>query len=104
VFTPDVRPVLVSIIKGYLGSPDAAPAKDQVRKENPRVETPNAPVALKVNAPYEADASFSTVPSPLLMKLPQLPEEVEYRFVGKHLVLRDTKADMIVDYILNVVP
>jgi hypothetical protein len=104
VFTPAVRPVVVAIIRGYLGSPEAAPAKEKVETENPRVETPGAPVNIKVNAPYEADASLSTVPAPLLLKLPQLPEEVEFRFVGKHLVLRDTQANIIVDYVLGVVP
>jgi hypothetical protein len=104
VFTPTVKPLLVSIIRGYLSTPEAAPAKARVEQENPRVETPGAPVSLKVNAPYDADASLSTVPAPLLLKLPKLPEEVEFRFVGKHLVLRDAKANLIVDYLLDVAP
>lgn len=44
------------------------------------------------------------MPARLFLKLPTLPEEVEFRFVGKHLVLRDTTADLIADYILDVVP
>jgi hypothetical protein len=104
VFTPAVKPVLVSLIRGYLSTPEAAPTKSRVEQENPRVETPGAPVALKINGPYEADASLSTVPATLLLRLPKLPEEVELRFVGKHLVLRDTTANIIVDYVLDVVP
>jgi hypothetical protein len=38
------------------------------------------------------------------MRLPTLPEEVEYRFVGKHLLLWDTSANIILDYILDVMP
>jgi hypothetical protein len=104
IFTPTVKPLLVGIVRGYLSAPDAAPGKDSVAKENPQVETPTFPVNLKVNAPYDGQASFSTVPSPLLLKLPSLPRELEFRFVGKHLVLRDTTANTIVDYILHVVP
>jgi hypothetical protein len=33
-----------------------------------------------------------------------LPEEVRYRFVGRALILRDTEANVILDYILDVVP
>jgi hypothetical protein len=44
------------------------------------------------------------MPPTLLMMLPTLPEEVEYRFVGKHLLPRDTSANIILDYILDVMP
>jgi hypothetical protein len=33
-----------------------------------------------------------------------LPAEGEFRFVGKHLLLRDTSANIIVDYIRDVAP
>ena len=39
----------------------------------------------------------------LLASLPPLPEEIEYRFVGKHLILRDAKANLIIDYIPNAI-
>jgi hypothetical protein len=32
-----------------------------------------------------------------------LPEEIEYRFVGKHLILRDARANLVIDYIANVI-
>jgi hypothetical protein len=44
------------------------------------------------------------MPATLLLMLPTLPEEVEFRFVGKHLLLRDTSANIILDYILDVAP
>jgi hypothetical protein len=72
--------------------------------ENPATETPLTPVVLTVNGSYEPAASFSTMPATLLMRLPSLPEEVEYRFVGKHLLLRDTSANIILDYILDAAP
>jgi hypothetical protein len=38
----------------------------------------------------------------LLDVLPRLPEELEYRFVGRDLILRDVKANLIVDFIPGI--
>jgi hypothetical protein len=35
---------------------------------------------------------------------PMLPEDVEYRFAGKHLILYDARANLIVDFIPNAIP
>ena len=104
LFTAAVRPVLVGIVQTYLGSPEGAPARDSIVNENPVTETPLIPVVLAVNESYEPAASFSTMPATLLMRLPTLPEEVEYRFVGRHLLLLDTTANIILDFIFDVVP
>ena len=61
-------------------------------------------VSLAPYAAYPLDAPVSTVPPPVLLKMPQLPKELEYRFVGKSLVLRDTVANIVVDYIPGAVP
>jgi hypothetical protein len=47
---------------------------------------------------------MSTMPPDILAALPQLPEELEYRFVGDRLILLDTKAHVIVDYVDDVLP
>ena len=39
----------------------------------------------------------------LLARLPQLPEQLDYRITGRHLLLRDADANLIVDYIPNVI-
>ena len=36
--------------------------------------------------------------------LPPLPEDVQYRFAGKHLLLFDAKANIIIDFMLNAIP
>jgi hypothetical protein len=36
--------------------------------------------------------------------LPKLPDDIEYRFLGRHLVLHDTRANMILDRIPCAVP
>lgn len=57
-----------------------------------------------VNAQYIPASPLSTVPPTLLLLLPTLPEEVEYRFIGRSLILRDSVANLIIDFIPNAVP
>ena len=57
-----------------------------------------------INTDYPTTLPLATVPPGLLLKLPTLPEELEYRFLGRHLILRDVKANLIVDFIPDVVP
>ena len=42
--------------------------------------------------------------SSVLAALPPLPHELQYRFVGRDLVLVDTHADLVVDILRNAVP
>ena len=78
----------------------ARPLKDQkaILAEVP-VKVPPA-----INTDYPTTLPLATVPPHLLLKLPTLPEELEYRFLGRHLILRDIKANLIVDFIPDVVP
>jgi len=57
-----------------------------------------------INSPYPVNAALPTVPPLLLMSLPRLPEDLQYRFYGRHLVLLDSDARLIVDYLTNVLP
>jgi hypothetical protein len=57
-----------------------------------------------VNADYPESAALATVPPLILNKLPRLPEGIEYRFMGRDLILRDTKANLIVDVLPGAVP
>jgi len=100
IVQPHFRKVIQSEMKGAAGKPARKAAKDG----NPHVEGPPGKVVVQVNAYYPDDAPVSTVPPSLLLRLPQLPKEVEYRFVGRHLILRDVAANLIVDFIPDVVP
>ncbi len=57
-----------------------------------------------VNASYPEKAALATVPPLLLVNLPRLPDGIEYRFMGRDLILRDRNANLIVDFIAGVVP
>jgi hypothetical protein len=65
------------------------------------VPTRTAP---RVNASYPETAALATVPPLILQRLQRLPDGVEYRFMGRDLILRDTKANLIVDVLPGAVP
>jgi hypothetical protein len=54
---------------------------------------------LRVDHSYPKDAALQSTPPSLLQNLPQLPPDVEYRFVGNALILRDVEANLIVDFL-----
>jgi hypothetical protein len=57
-----------------------------------------------VNALYPEKAALATVPALILVNLPRLPDGLEYRFMGRDLILRDREANVIVDFIPGAVP
>jgi hypothetical protein len=57
-----------------------------------------------VNAEYPEKAPLATVPPLLLTKFPRLPDGLEYRFMGRDLVLRDSESNLLVDFIHDAVP
>jgi len=54
---------------------------------------------IAVDAAYPGDEPVQSMPPSLLRQLPPLPRELEYRVVGRALILRDIEANLIVDYI-----
>jgi len=95
IFTPESQAVVKKLISRIFSGPDGASLKASIMDENPGV--PN----LKVNARYPDEIPVSTIPPQLLQGLPKLPEEMEYRFVGNNLILMDTHAHIIADYVPN---
>ena len=51
----------------------------------------------RINGDYPKRKTLSTMPSTFLLVLPALPAGLEYRFLGPHLILHDTKANVILD-------
>jgi hypothetical protein len=105
IFCKQVEPLVRQIATEELKGADDAPARKSVAEGNPRLEAePDAkPVQVAVNGNY-TDAPVATTPPSFLMKLPPLPEQLSYRFVGRHLTLRDNESGLVVDYLLNVAP
>jgi hypothetical protein len=96
-----------------LGAPFRAVLEREVRKDflqrsaaDRKALVQELPPKLKltVNMTYPPDLPLATFPAKLLQKLPDLPEELEYRIVGRNLILRDVTANVIVDIARNIVP
>jgi hypothetical protein len=66
-------------------------------------QVPRQP-APRVNLAYPETAALATVPPLILNRLPPLPEGIEFRFMGRDLILRDTNANLIVDLLHEAVP
>jgi hypothetical protein len=97
ILTPEIADRLRRLI-----SPEVAGVKGIETKEAIKEDAPAA-VVLKVNGPYPADAPLPTVPPNLLANLPQLPEDLEYRIIGRDLILRDVHANLIVDFARRII-
>lgn len=96
IFTPQVAAMFKRLMYPELQGPEGRDTRAEIKEESGKVE-------LKVNATYPSSQPLSTVPANLLANLPQLSKDVEYRFVGTHLILRDVDANIIVDYIFNAI-
>jgi hypothetical protein len=99
IFTPEMRPVFRRLLAPEMKGEEGRDAKVIIKDDAPAPGT----VPFKVNAKYPEGQPKPTMPPNLLLNLPPLPEPLEYRVVGQHLLLLDTAADLIVDYILNVI-
>jgi hypothetical protein len=105
MFTPAVQKVLIGTINRQLSSgPGAKIRREMILGEgNPKNAESPARVDLVVNGKYPPNAPLSTVPPSVLLSLPKLPQGMEYRFVGRHLILFDSKANLIVDVLRNAI-
>jgi len=99
IFESDVRPVLRRLLAGLFNGPDGKKLRMAVAEENP-----GESVKLVVNGRYPDTIPLSSVPPQVLRTLPQLPEELEYRFIQSTLILLDVHAHIIVDYLTGAVP
>ena len=55
-----------------------------------------------INESYPGGEALATFPPLLLQALPPLPDGLEYRFMGRDLVIRDARTNLIVDYLSDV--
>ena len=52
---------------------------------------------VRTNGTYPEHKPMSTMPPDVLAALPALPEDVEYRFLGRDLILVDLRARLVID-------
>ena len=101
IFIPEARPIIKRLLAHVFGGPDGQELIASIMDENP-VD----PVALKltVNGRYPDTVPLTTIPPQVLQTLPELTDDLEYRFIGDWLILLDTHAHVIADYIDNALP
>ena len=97
IFAKEYQPYFIKIIQDDFRQRPAVDRKALVH------ELPKT-VKIDINMSYPTSLPLETFPAVLLRKLPDLPPELEYRIVGRNLILRDVKANLIVDILRNVVP
>jgi hypothetical protein len=97
IFAPDYQPYFIKIVQDDFKTRSAADRKAIINElpKNMKVD---------INTVYPTTQPLETFPPALLRKLPDLPPELEYRIVGRSLLLRDVKANLIVDILRDVVP
>ena len=100
IFTHEVAERFRKIIRGEFHGPEGRLARQTIRQDDPS----KAIIRLRVNDVFPEGIPLTTTPPTLLLKLPELPQELAYRFVGRDLTLIDTKARLIVDLIPNAIP
>jgi hypothetical protein len=94
IFTPEIAAVFKRLLRPETAQRDT---KAAMKEDRPAV------VSFKVNGPYPDKEPLATVPPNVLEALPELPKDIEYRFVDNHLILRDGRANLIIDYMLNAI-
>lgn len=97
IFTPESVALFRRLITASLNGPEGG----SIRKSYRRAE-PIHGIRLEVNQSYPDGLPLQSMPPSLLLNLPRLPKELEYRFVGQQLILRDVAANLIVDIIPNI--
>jgi DNA integrity scanning protein DisA with diadenylate cyclase activity len=99
IFTPEAQALIRRIIKDEFKGRERAEFRDTVLKEAEIKAVP-----LRVNYPYPEGGELLEMPATLLLRLPQLPKQVRYRFVGRNFLLVDRENGLIVDYMTNALP
>ncbi|HEY8228395.1 MAG TPA: hypothetical protein VIG25_24230 [Pyrinomonadaceae bacterium] len=98
IFRPEVSNYIQTTLRTHFRGEDRAELRKTI------FEAENKSVPLRVNYPYPQSKEFTEMPPTLLLKLPQLPKELRYRFVGRNMILVDRENNLIIDYMIDALP
>jgi hypothetical protein len=99
IFTPATQAMFRRLLNPSMKGAEGAENKNAIKEDSPAA----GEVPFKINGEYPKDAPAAMVPPDVLKALPPLPENLQYRFVGKHLLLYCSRGNLIVDYMLNAI-
>jgi hypothetical protein len=100
IFTPATQRMFRRLLNPTLKGDEGVENERVLKEDRP----PASKIPFKVNGEHPKEQPLSTVPPDILRALPPLPDAVQYRFAGKHLILYCTRGNLIVDYMLNAIP
>lgn len=95
LFTSEFRPYVRQQIARALAGPDGRRIRASIMDENPGL------LAVRINGRYPDSAPLASMPPQILEQLPTLPTGLEYRFLGRRLLLLDADAHLVVDFMEN---
>ena len=98
VFVAPVAAVFKRTVDAAVRTPEMRQVLAAIDDEEPTVRVP------KIHLRFPGASQMATMPASLLAALPNLPKELEYRIIGRFLVLRDVDAALIIDYIPDLIP
>ena len=98
LFTPDITTFIRATIRKEFKGAKLKELRETV------MEADTKGVPLRVNYTYPEAKELVEMPATLLLKLPTLPKQLRYRFVGRNMLLVDRENGLIVDYMLNAIP
>lgn len=98
MFTPDIT----TFIRALIGREYKGTERKELRTTVLEADTKGVP--LRVNQIYPETKELVEMSPTLLLKLPNLPKQLRYRFVGRNMLLVDRENGLIVDYMLDAVP
>lgn len=101
LFTPPTAVVFRRLLAGLFNGPAGAKIKTSLNHAEP-----GAPAQFKVNEefPNQNGQPIQSVPPTVLQVLPALPKGLDYCIAGSTLALRDSSANMVVDFLPNALP
>ena len=97
-FTPDVQEFLAGLFDRVFRGVNGKNLLGSIMDENPGL------AKISVNERYPDDVPLSTMPPEILDALPELEEDMEYRFIGRRLALIDSHAHLIADFTDELLP
>jgi hypothetical protein len=98
LFTPAMTAFITGVLNRVFAGRDGTQLRSSIMDENVQH------LVLKVNQRYPDAIPRTTMPPDVLKALPELPEEMEYRFVGNQLILLDQHAHIIADFLPQALP
>lgn len=98
LFVPELAAHIREVIKTEMPSKVKREVRETVNESEVKA------VPLRVNHPYPESQELLEMPPTLLLRLPQLPKQMRYRYVGRNMLLVDRENGLIIDIMPDALP